>query len=332
MHRSVLLLLVLAYTASVADSLAPVDFTTPKGREHTQMFYAGEIDELWASMTDEMQAALGSVEDLRAFRDQVHESFGEETAVIAESVARYQGYDVYMRRAHFELSEMPINITFSFDSEGAVAGFFIQPRQQAADSPYLDYEPKTELRLPFDGEWYVFWGGRSIEENYHAGVRDQRFALDLLIMRDGRSYSGDGTSLEDYYCWEQAIFAPAPGTVVSAVDGHFDGRPGQLNTVVAPAGNHVILDLGNDEYALLAHLKYESVQVVAGDEVETGDWLGFCGNSGNSSEPHLHFHIQDSPIFGEGDGKPAFFSNYEANGDLVERGEPRRGETISPAD
>ncbi len=119
--------------------------------------------------------------------------------------------------------------------------------------------------------------------------------------------------------------------MVQTVTGHVDMAPGETDPS-NPAGNHVILDLGNDEYALFAHFMHDSIVVRAGDEVSRGDQLGQCGNSGNTSEPHLHFHIQDSPNFGEGNGKPAFFNSYVSNGELVERGEPRRGETISSAD
>jgi murein DD-endopeptidase MepM/ murein hydrolase activator NlpD len=95
-----------------------------------------------------------------------------------------------------------------------------------------------------------------------------------------------------------------------------------------PPGNHVFIDLGNDEFALLAHLKKGSIPVSHGDLVNAGDVIGLCGNSGNTSEPHLHFHIQDQPGFGAGAGKPAFFNNYTSNGAKVDRGEPVRGEFV----
>jgi murein DD-endopeptidase MepM/ murein hydrolase activator NlpD len=98
-----------------------------------------------------------------------------------------------------------------------------------------------------------------------------------------------------------------------------------------PLGNHVVLDLGNGEYAFFAHFKQGSVAVKPGDAVEPGATLGACGNSGHSSEPHLHFHVQDSPTPFSGDGLPAQFVDYVANGASVARGEPRRGERISPA-
>src|SRR3546814_13403251 len=76
-------------------------------------------------------------------------------------------------------------------------------------SPYLDYQTKARLRLPFEGEWYVVWGGHDIEQNYHAATPGQRFAYDLLKIVDGSSHRGDGSALEDYYCWNEKILAPA---------------------------------------------------------------------------------------------------------------------------
>src|SRR3546814_2633745 len=93
-----------------------------------------------------------------------------------------------------------------------------------------------------------------------------------------------------------------------------------------------MLDLGHGEYAMLAHLRRGSVAVEAGQQVAAGDELGRCGNSGNTSEPHLHLHLQDAPKFGEGNGLPVFFEHYTANGQAVERGEPVKGQTVAPVD
>jgi murein DD-endopeptidase MepM/ murein hydrolase activator NlpD len=176
----------------------------------------------------------------------------------------------------------------------------------------------------------VFWGGRTLEQNYHIVARDQRFAYDFLVRNGERTHAGDGRRVEDYYCWNRVIRAPAAASVVAAVDQYSDNAPGQTD-VAHPAGNHVILDLGRGEYALLAHLRRGSIRARAGDRVEAGSELGRCGNSGNTTEPHLHFHLQDSPRFGDGNGLPAFFVDYVANGRPVARGEPVRGETVSPA-
>ena len=97
-------------------------------------------------------------------------------------------------------------------------------------------------------------------------------------------------------------------------------------------GNQVVIDHGHAEFSFLAHLQQGSVAVQPGQSVAPGDTLGLCGNSGNSSEPHLHYHLQDSGEFGAGEGKPAQFRNYTADGEWVEVGEPVQGQRIRPAD
>lgn len=66
-----------------------------------------------------------------------------------------------------------------------------------------------------------------------------------------------------------------------------------------------------------------------GQRVETGTEIGRCGNSGNTSEPHLHFHLQDRAQFGNAEGLPAFFNGYTADGKPVARCEPVRGQTVA---
>lgn len=97
-----------------------------------------------------------------------------------------------------------------------------------------------------------------------------------------------------------------------------------------PLGNHVILDHENGEYSFLAHFKKATVAVKPGQSVKTGDRLGLCGNSGNSTEPHLHYHLQTTPDFGAGDGLPIQFLDYVADGEPVARGEPVKGQQIHP--
>ena len=93
-------------------------------------------------------------------------------------------------------------------------------------------------------------------------------------------------------------------------------------------GNHVIIDHGNGEFSFLAHFKKGTVAVKPGDAVKSSDLLGLAGNSGNSSEPHVHYHLQDTAVFGKGRGFPAPFNDYIADGKPVARGEPVKGQTI----
>ncbi len=299
------------------------------GQTYTANFYRGDMVPIWQHMTKQMRAALGNEEALRQFGKKVGRDIGAEIAVIAERVESVAELRTYTRQARFSKFASPIVVSWSFDAEDRIAAFFIRPQQEPAPSPYLDYDTKAYLRLPFEGEWLVFWGGRTVEQNYHAAVKDQRFAYDLLVVENGKSHTGDGKSNEQYFCWGKEILSPGSGTVVTVVSNLPDNPPGVMDPK-NPPGNHVILDLGNKEYALLAHLQRGSVSVDEGEEVRPGQPIGRCGNSGNTSEPHLHFHLQDRKNFGKGNGKPVFFSNYFSNGKPVDRGEPVRGETISP--
>jgi murein DD-endopeptidase MepM/ murein hydrolase activator NlpD len=115
--------------------------------------------------------------------------------------------------------------------------------------------------------------------------------------------------------------------VVTAKDGLADNCPGQVNPLL-PLGNHVILDFGQGEFGLFAHLRRDSVQVSAGQQVKAGDLLGACGNSGNTTEPHLHFHLQDGPIPFQASGLPVTFVDYVSNGQPVAEGSPVQGEFL----
>lgn len=304
-----------------------------QGAELTDAFYEQRIDAIWQRMTPQMQAALKSREGLSDFRQQLGEQLGAEVALVEEKVGNADGFRIYQRRARFEKVPMLILVQWSIDEQGMVGGFFIRPDQNAAQpaapSEHLDYQTRTSLRLPFEDEFYVFWGGRSVEQNYHATHRNQRFALDLLIVRDGVSHTGGGSRNDNYYCFGRPILAPAAGKVVEAIDGITDNEPGQMNPKEV-TGNRVIIDHGNDEYSVLAHLRNGSLRVGKGDAVQAGDRLGDCGNSGNSSEPHLHYQLQDGPAFDASAGLPAQFSNYSADNQPVVRGEPTRGQRIRP--
>ena len=99
------------------------------------------------------------------------------------------------------------------------------------------------------------------------------------------------------------------------------------------AGNHVVEDLGGGRFALYAHLRHGSVRVHTGDVVARGDVLGHVGNSGNSSEPHLHFHVMDAaggPSALEADGLPYAFDAFGLEARLDEFAGPGPLEPLRP--
>jgi murein DD-endopeptidase MepM/ murein hydrolase activator NlpD len=168
-------------------------------------------------------------------------------------------------------------------------------------------------------------------ENLHVTAPDQRFATDLLIRKADASHAGAGKANTDYYCFGQPVLAPSDGAVVAVIDTVTDNIPGAMNRQ-QPLGNHVILDHGHGEFSFLCHFQKGSARVKTGQKVHTGQVLGLCGNSGNSSEPHVHYHMQNTSLPFKGEGLPAQFLRYSANGETIERGEPKQGQTVAALD
>lgn len=186
---------------------------------------------------------------------------------------------------------------------------------------------RTPFRLPFRGRWHVTWGGRTLVENYHRESKGQRFAYDFSIVRGDTYCHGDGARNEDHYCFGEDILAPADGRVLQAVDGVPDNRPWEKNEE-QPVGNFVLIQHAEGEFSLLAHLKEGSVGVGIGQSVNSDEKIGECGNSGRSSKPHLHFHVQDSPNLQAGRGIPPRFVRIRSSTGEHDEVEPRRGEWV----
>lgn len=200
-------------------------------------------------------------------------------------------------------------------------------KDKIAHSEYLDYQTISELELPFNSDWFVVWGGRSLEENYHASLVDQRFAIDVVQIENGSTFMANGAQNENYYCFGDTLFAPENGRVVEMKNSVDDNIPGETNTDQL-FGNYVIIEHGNEEFSVLAHFMKNSIIVNVGDMIIQGQVIGLTGNSGNSTEPHLHYHLQNKPSIGQGEGLPAQFRNYYANDVFVSVGEPLKNQTI----
>ncbi len=129
----------------------------------------------------------------------------------------------------------------------------------------------------------------------------QRYAVDWIKFGDdGKLYKDDPNINENYYCYGENLHAVADGTVVEAKDGIPENIPLAKEmavpiTMETLCGNYVFLDIGGGYYALYAHMIPGSLRVKAGDRVKAGQVLGQLGNSGNSTGPHLHFHISKKP-------------------------------------
>ncbi|UPK45390.1 peptidoglycan DD-metalloendopeptidase family protein [Paenibacillus pabuli] len=179
-----------------------------------------------------------------------------------------------------------------FSKENQIEGLLIQPLETHEDTDQKF--TKTAFQFPMKGEWYVFWGGNDVMSNYHYEHETQRYALDIVRTKDGFSFNGDAKVNASYYAFGEPLYAAADGTVVEIKNDIPDNTPGVMNPE-EPAGNNVVIDHGNGEYSITGHIKEGSVAVKKGDKVKQGDLIGELGNSGNSSEAHLHFQVSDGP-------------------------------------
>ncbi len=298
------------------------------GRKYTSALYANDTAILWPNMTARMQESLKDQASLAAFDDKAKQQLGREIKLIKEVVLPNQDYIIYTRLTEFDKVQPRIVVQFTFDQNAKIAGFFVTAEQNAAESKFLDYKDKTAFTLPVTGAWTVYQGGRTVFDNYHAASIDQRFAYDLMVIRDQRQYSNKGWELSDFFSFNQPVLAPAAGKVASAVDEYDDNAPLHPSRENPPEGNNIVIDHGNGEFSMLAHLKRGSVKVKAGDKVTAGQLIAFCGNSGNSPIPHLHYHVQNSATWMKGEGLPIQVHEYLSNGKPVEVGEPSRGEVL----
>jgi hypothetical protein len=301
------------------------DSLLAQGREVDGLVTAGDADRLVARFTPELARRVSKIEVERVLASTGPLGLRAGESALPVSPDRR----IYL--ADHRAGARTLALTVVLDRDDAIAGIDLRPRTPLPPDPHAGYRLRARLALPFRGEWWVFWGGRAVErENYHVVAPDQRHAYDFVVWRDGSTSRGAGTRSADYWAWGKPVVAPADARVVEAVDGVRDNRPQvEVANRAAPAGNHVVLDLGNGEFALLAHLRRGSVRVRAGQRVRAGTVLGVCGNSGNSSEPHLHFHVQDrAKLFGAARGLPVRFVGYRADGRRVARGTPRQGEFL----
>jgi|GEM_PF-1875501 len=171
------------------------------------------------------------------------------------------------------------------------------------------FEGAVELAPPFTGRWRSSAGGPLPELNHHADDPAQRYAYDFYVPN---AIGWPGTpwarSNEAFLAYGKDVLAPADGTVVRVVDGQPEGNPPRSSPEASkkPAGNHVVIQIDH-AYVVLAHLKTGSVHVKSGQRVRRGDRIAQCGNSGQSTMPHVHIHIQDKPHVGRGKGVPLVF-------------------------
>ncbi|GAA3627555.1 M23 family metallopeptidase [Microbacterium awajiense] len=223
--------------------------------------------------------------------------------------------------------------------EHLASGALIRPEGDPAEvdaaigSVAVSDQEATAVAVPVGaGDWYMS-EGCCVDDTHHRrgfapvngqALVPQRFAIDFFLLdEDHRTWEGDPSEITSYFSYRQPILAAASGTVVRSVDIFPNSTampdPPPIPPVVETVGNHVVVEIAPGLYALYGHMDPGSVRVKVGDTVEQGQELGLIGSSGNSTTPHLHFHLQTEPTFFPSDGVPYVFAEFELIGSITER-------------
>ena len=190
------------------------------------------------------------------------------------------------------------------------------------------------ISSPVRGEWAAFNGPSNASGHRRLVLAldghtasGQRFAIDFLQVDSAGNSRRPGTDAAknaNYYAYGTELLAVADGIVAATKDSIPENVPGgravkiDLTTV---GGNFVGIDIGGGKYALYAHVQPGSLRVKLGDRVKRGQVIALLGNSGNSTEPHVHFQIADGPSFLAAEGLP-YATDFEVLGNCGIGGNP----------
>jgi murein DD-endopeptidase MepM/ murein hydrolase activator NlpD len=318
MGTLILFLLTLVFYTSCAqqDAGKPKTLTDKFVVLYNQKAY----DSIFNLFSDEMKTALPADKTTEFFSGLQLQAGEIKKYEFKKMMQTYRQYKTDFSTAIFMLS-------ISQDVSGKINGLFVAPYKEEEEKPVMPRNI-SKMNLPFSGEWFVFWGGDTKEQNYHVSYGAQKNAFDIMIMgENGKTHKTDGKTNDDYFAFGQPITAPCDAEVVMAVDGVKDNTPGEMNTMFV-TGNTIVLKTANNEYLLFAHFKQHSIKVKQGDKVKQGQLLGLCGNSGNSSEAHLHFHIQNKENMTDAKGIKCFFDKLLVNGTEKKDYSPVKGDRI----
>jgi hypothetical protein len=221
-------------------------------------------------------------------------------------------------------------LTVSFDPDSAPPGFPTPVPYLAGRTSVLRHQPIT-VAAPLRGAGWVAVNGCCDSATGHRGgiipidgnLRAvERFAIDFVQLGpDRRLFVGPVENLSSFRYFGADVRSVADGTVVRTHDGEPEqtppNGPADFPTPQNAGGNWLVVDIGGGHFAFYAHLQPHSITAKVGDRVHRGQVLGLLGNTGNSTGPHLHFHIMDSPSF-DSDGLPFQFDTFTSPGTVTD--------------
>lgn len=257
--RNLLLFIVLTFFMNnIFGQTEKVIYKTVADNFETQ-YNKSNYDSIFVMFSPEMQNAL-PLDKTTDFLTGLKSQAGQITK---RQFVKYVNGTYASYKTNFERALYSVNI--SIDNNSKINGLFVKPFSD--DSLPKIERNTTKLKLPFNGEWTVIWGGDTKELNYHVESPAQKNAFDIVI-KDAKenSFKTDGKSNEDYYAFGKEIIAPCDGEIVLVVDGVKDNKPGELNPIYVP-GNTIILKTADNEYLFFAHFKQHSIKVIEGQKL-----------------------------------------------------------------
>lgn len=201
---------------------------------------------------------------------------------------------------------------------------------EGVETPVITSEPIV-VGLPFSkaGRWAAIGAPSNVAGHRRAVMflngrpwLSQRFAIDWIMLGpDGLASRGDGSRNEDHYCYGVEAIAVADGVIADTYDKIPDQKPSPTErsvpiTTETIGGNWVALKLAEGQYGMYAHLIPGSLRVKKGDRVKRGDVIGLVGNTGNSTAPHLHFHVSTTPNWTKSKGLPYQIDSFRTVGSI----------------
>lgn len=283
-----------------ARNAAPASGLMGEADEIIAALGSGQLDRMVDRMTPRLREHL-PVTTLHAATEQLREAYGTPKGIMEEQLQKegaltwYSALVVYSapkRASNGRDVLTPVLVQFALTPDRRMERLLVREHWYIEDlrAPAERYVPVTRFHVPASGAWTLSAGGPTRELNAHHGSESQRFAYDLVLVRDGkfRRPGDDPNTNEAYYGYGQPLRAPASGTVLRVVDGIPDNLP---PTRGKAGGNGLVIDHGFGEVSSMWHARPGSLRVSVGDRVEAGQTVAEVGNSGRSTGAHIHIHV-----------------------------------------
>jgi murein DD-endopeptidase MepM/ murein hydrolase activator NlpD len=328
------------FTSLAVSAFTPRTFAFPGTDGHTHLVY-----ELLLTNTNVTPATLESVEVVAAANPTKVLATYDVKKLLA-NLRTTGNSPVENPTIEFNGSRL-LMIQFELDSNSAVPEKLLHrvkflgatapsPKPATPEAATYTVAPiEIEAKIPHIGAplsgngWVAFNGCCTVGVHRSSSIAcngsinfAQRFAIDWLQLgKNGKLVNGDAADVHGYVGYGAEVLAVADGTVVGFNDSLDDQKPGSLPdpktmNIGNVDGNHIVLDIGGGVYAFYAHLQRGSLTVKPGDHVKASQVLAKLGNTGNSSAPHLHFHLMQSPSVLCSNGIPYTMDAFDGAGNI----------------